>query len=223
MIIRNRPRCLAFLFAVCAALVAGCSNDSRPEKPAGPSPAAADFPPVMSGSEIFAGGKISVEVTLALPPTFHPGRENGPRGNSSPSGRRSDHRNRTGAGGPPGSGDRSEGPSDHDRTSPSLWGSNLPPAQLRLHLQNTSATDTVSCEVVDFNSVLGNFAVFPSRYEIEVGQSASSETMTSRLGVEGDEIPVTVALRVHDHVEKKVLTLHPRPTASKPAPVTTGK
>jgi hypothetical protein len=86
-----------------------------------------------------------------------------------------------------------------------------------LHLQNNSATEAVSCEVEDFNSTLGNFAVFPSTYQLGAGQSATSETMTSRLGVESSEIPVTVALRIQGKVEKKVITLHQIPPVGKPA------
>lgn len=98
-----------------------------------------------------------------------------------------------------------------------MRGSTLPPAQLKLHLKNNSATDAVSCEVADFNSALGNFAVFPSTYQLAAGQSAISETMTSRLGVESTEIPVTVALRIQGKVEKKVITLHQIQPLAEPA------
>ncbi|MEO6992634.1 MAG: hypothetical protein ABI273_03295, partial [Lacunisphaera sp.] len=106
---------------------------------------------------------------------------------------------------------------DDDAPRPVVTGSTLPPAQLKLHLKNTSATEAVSCEVEDFNSALGNFAVFPSTYQLAAGQSAISETMTSRLGVEGTEIPVTVALSIQGKVEKKVITLRLIPSPTKPA------
>ena len=101
-------------------------------------------------------------------------------------------------------------------------GSSQPPVQLKLHFQNTSTTDAISCEVLDFKSVLGDFAVFPAKYEIAAGQSAVSEIMTSRLGAATDDIPVTVALRIGDHVEKKIITLQllppPPPADAPPAP-----
>ena len=102
-------------------------------------------------------------------------------------------------------------------------GSNLPAAQLKLYLQNTSTTEAVACEVVDFNSALGNFAVFPSQYQLAAGQSAVSEMMTSRLGVDSDEIAVTVALRFGDHVEKKIVILHLLPPPGKNPPAGPGK
>ena len=131
-----------------------------------------------------------------------------------------------GGGGYPGlegSGEGSGGNSGDNSPRPVVTGSTLPPAQLKLHLRNMSATDAVTCEVVDFNSSLGNFAVYPSSYQIEAAQSVSSEIMTSRLGVEGSDIPVTVALRVHGQVEKKVITLHLLPVADKPTAPEPGK
>ena len=110
--------------------------------------------------------------------------------------------------------DASTGDDDHPRAA--VMGSTLPPAQLKLHLRNTSASDAVACEVVDFSSTLGNFAVFPSTYKLEAGQSAVSETMTSRLGVEGSEIPMTVAVRTNGQVEKKVIMVRLLPGVEKP-------
>ena len=218
-----RFRFLAIISAsVWLALAAGCSSDPRPENRDGPVGAIPDYPPVMAGTENFADGKIAVQVTLALPPSFRPGDKGARRGGGTRSGRRHPPEGGgMGPGGPPGGMEGGEGPSEGGMgAGPRVTGSTLPPAQLKLHLQNTSATDAVDCEVVDFNSSLGNFAVFPSRYQIAASQSAISETMTSRLGVEGDEIPVTVALRIRDHVEKKVITLHLLPL---PAKSTTAK
>jgi hypothetical protein len=191
--------------AALLSLAAGCSSPRENDRPP-PLAAMTDLPPVMAGTDNFAGGKILVKVTLAMPGNFHagkdgdqPGGSGGPSGSGHHGGGGGRHRDQGGADLPPGSNTADDGPH--------LMGSNLPPAQLKLFLQNTSATEEVKCEVTDFNSYLGNFAVYPSRYQIEAGQSVSSETMTSRLGVEGGEIPLTVALRIGDHTESKVITL----------------
>jgi len=215
-----RSRFVAVISAsVWLALTAGCTSDPRPEN-RDASVAVPDYPPVMAGTENFGDGSLVVQVTLGVPSSFRPGDKDGRRGSGAHAGRRSGHRSGggMGAGGPPASAEGGEGPPE---AGPRLTGSTLPPAQLKLHLRNNSATDAVDCEVIDFNSSLGNFAVFPDRYRIAAGQSAVSETMTSRLGVEGAEIPVTVALRVHDHVEKKVITLRLLPVPAKPVAAAT--
>lgn len=213
-------------FAVCLALVTGCSTDSHPDRPENAAIVVPDYPPAMKGTENFADGKIAVEVTLGLPNHFQPGKD-GEHGGSTGGGHRGGHHGggrhggggMGGEGGYPGvegSGESTHEGGDDDAPRPVVRGSTLPPAQLKLNLKNTSATEAVSCEVEDFNSTLGNFAVFPSTYQLAAGQSATSETMTSRLGVEGTEIPVTVALRIHGKVEKKVITLHQIPPPAKP-------
>jgi len=213
------------------ALAAGCGSDPRPEEPAGTTAAAPDFPPAMAGSESFDEGRIVVQVTLGLPTHFRPVEDGKPHrdGDTSGSHHGGGHRSGGGMGGGfaggaypggmqgGGEGPPSDSPSNGNLARTNLTGSNLPPAQLKLHLQNTSATDAVSCEVVDFSSSLGNFAVYPSRYQIEVGQTLDSETMTSRLGVEGSDIPVHVALKIHSKVEQKVVTLHLLPKPDHPA------
>ena len=207
---------------LCLALVAGCSSDT--ERPAKMPAVIPEYPTVMSGTGNFADGKVVVEVTLGLPTDFRPGKEGGKSGGSGADGGSHSghhgggrHSGGTGGSGYPGGSDGA-GASGDDSSRPALMGSTLPPAQLKLHLRNTSSADAVACEVVDFNSSLGNFAVFPSRYQIEAGQSATSEMMTSRLGVEGSDIPVTVALRIHDQVERQVIALHLLPVSDQPAP-----
>ena len=201
------------------ALGAGCSSEPRPERSGGPAGPTADYPTVMSGIEGFSDGKIVVEVTLGLPTDFRPGKDGSRRGGGSHSGQHGGRRSGgMSAGGYSGSdANGNSNGSDDDGPRSNVTGSTLPPAQLKIHLRNASTTDSVACEIVDFNSSLGNFAVYPSRYQIEPGQAASSEIMTSRLGVEGSDIPVTVAIRVRDQVEKKVITLHLLPVADKPA------
>ncbi len=216
-------------FAMCLAFVAGCSSDSHPGRPENAAIVVPDYPPAMTGTENFADGKIAVEVTLGLPTHFHPGKDgehegsNGGAGGQHSGGHRGGGRHGGGMGGEggypgvEGSGESGHQGGDDDAPRPIVTGSTLPPAQLKLHLKNTSATEAVSCEVEDFNSALGNFAVFPSTYQLAAGQSETSETMTSRLGVAGTEIPVTVSLRIQGKVEKKVITLHLIPPPVKPA------
>jgi len=104
------------------------------------------------------------------------------------------------------------------------WAANpAPKAGSKLHFTNTSATETVSCEVLDFKSALGDFAVFPAKYQVAAGTSAASEIMTSQLGLASAEIPVTVVLRIGDHKETKVVMVRqlpkPEPTPKEPAAV----
>jgi len=209
------------------AFATGCNSDSHSENRVGPSAVVTDYPPSMAGVENFADGKLAIQVTLGLGSAFRPDQDSEhPGGGSHGSGRRGrGHRNGggPGAGPPPAEAEDGGRSSSTDSPSSHITGSTLPSAQFKLHLQNTSTTESITCEVEDFNSALGNFAVFPGRYELKPGESASSETMTSRLGVEGDGIPVTVAVRVHDHLEKKVITLHLLPIPAKSPATESGK
>ena len=190
------------------ALVTGCSSEA--DRPAPPLAADVELTPIMAGTETFADGHILVKVTLAMPSNYHAGKEGSGPGGPGAGHQKIHHR------GEQAGADTPAAPSE-DNAPPRVVGSTLPPAQLKLYLQNSSA-DAVKCEVTDFNSYLGNFAVYPSRYQIEAGQTVASEIMTSRLGVEGREIPVTVGLRVGDHTERKIVTLRaldPSPDAAK--------
>ena len=211
-------------FALWLGLSTGCSSDSGPEREATVS--IPDYPIAMTGSEIFVGGKIAVEITLGMPTNFHPGKDGARKGDSSGGGgghhRGSGGGHRGGGmggyGGQMGGEPSAGGESEDGTPRPRLVGSTLPPAQLKLHLKNTTTGESVSCEVVDFSSSLGNFAVFPATYQLEANQSATSETMTSRLGVEGSAIPVTVGVRVRGgEVERKVVTLRLIDSAEKPS------
>jgi len=206
-------------FALWLGFAAGCSSDSRPERD-GPL-TVPDYPTAMTGTENFIDGKVVVEVTLGMPTDFRPGKGGGAKGPGGGSGghhRGGGHRGggMGGYGGEPPSG----GDSEDGAPPPRVVGSTLPPAQLKLHLKNTTG-ETISCEVVDFSSSLGNFAVFPATYQLEAGQSAISEIMTSRLGVEGSAIPVTVGVRVKNgEVERKIVTLRLIAEKEKPAEAT---
>jgi hypothetical protein len=180
-----------------------------------------DYPTAMTGNDNFVGGKVAVEITLGMPTNFHPGKDGGRKGDSGGGGgghRKGGGGHRGGGMGGYGGEGPSGGESEDGTPRPQIVGSTLPPAQLKLHLKNTTTGESVSCEVVDFSSSLGNFAVFPATYQLEPGQAAISETMTSRLGVEGTTIPVTVGVRVRGgEVERKVVTLHLIDAAEKSA------
>jgi len=194
---------------------AGCASDSPAENPAKSIATPPDYPVTMAGTEQFAEGSLMVRVTLGLAIGQRPDKENGERksGADNPSHHGGGHHH---GGGDNGSERPTAAVSGENNPQPVAMGSTLPPAQLKIYLKNTSTTAPISCEVVDFKSDLGDFAVFPSRYQIESGQSAASEIMTSRLGVKGSEIPVTVELRIHGRVEKKIVTLYLLPKPDRP-------
>ncbi len=94
-----------------------------------------------------------------------------------------------------------------------MHASNMPPAMLRLRLENTS-TASVEVEVRDLNSELGDFAVQPDKLTLDPGQSAEPDPMESLLGLDTYSLPVTISLRWNGRTETKVLTLQ----LVKPAP-----
>ncbi len=89
-----------------------------------------------------------------------------------------------------------------------IYAMNERPLVLRVRLTNHGKMP-VKVAVVDFNSVLGDFAVQPESIAVDPGQSVEAEPMVSRLGYSGAEIPLTVQLRVDGKTEQKVLQLHP--------------
>jgi hypothetical protein len=91
-------------------------------------------------------------------------------------------------------------------------GSPLPPVTIRLKLHNLQLA-TVSVEVRDFNSDLGNFAVVPGILTVEPGQSSEPDPMISQLGVTSDEIPVKVTLRMGGVTESRTILVKALPQA----------
>jgi hypothetical protein len=101
--------------------------------------------------------------------------------------------------------------------------SRMPPAMLRLRLENTTAAAVV-VEVREINSELGNFAVRPDKLTLAPGESAAPDPMQSLLGLDTFALPVTVTLRLAGKTETKVLTLHQvTPAEAAPPPPATGK
>ena len=83
-------------------------------------------------------------------------------------------------------------------------GSPMPPVTLNLQLGNL-AKDTLSVEVLDFNSDLGNFAVHPSTLSLAPEQTSEPDPMISQLGVTSDSIPVKITLRLNGVKETKTV------------------
>jgi hypothetical protein len=83
-------------------------------------------------------------------------------------------------------------------------GSPMPPVTLHLRIQNLS-TQTYQIDVADFESDLGNFAVFPEVLAVAPSQIAEPEPMISQLGVTADTIPVKVTLRMNGQVESQTV------------------
>ena len=93
----------------------------------------------------------------------------------------------------------------------------MPPALLRLQLENPSAA-TVVVEIREVNSDLGNFAVRPDTVTLAPGQAVEVEPMQSMLGVDSYALPVTITLRAGGQTQSKILTLRPVAPAQTAAP-----
>jgi len=234
----------ALLLPLATLLLAAC--ESKPDRHALMEEARHAVPP-MAASETFFSGGISARLTLGSALADGDERMVGGKDgiDGMRGGRRSGARTgmTAGMGGSGMSegryGDRGIGGSAGDamRTSnegaPSLGGSNdsrpsdlptprsesrMPPAMLRLRLENTTAA-VVVVEVREINSELGNFAVRPDKLTLAPGQSAAPDPMQSLLGLDTYSLPVTVTLRLGGQTETKVLTLHPvKPATEAPPP-----
>jgi len=97
-------------------------------------------------------------------------------------------------------------------------GSPMPPVTMHLKLKNMTA-NTLSIEMTDFDSDLGNFAVTPSILSLVAGQESEPDPMISQLGVTSDDIPVTVTLKRGEKKETQIVRVKalPAPPSSSPA------
>lgn len=178
-------------------------------------------PPIvkMEAHGLFFAGQIEVESLLA-PGGMHWGTRGKEAKDGPPRGGGGDFRRGggMGGGGPGGGGRRGRMGGDDDGPRSVMRASNLPPVQLRLRLTNHSSAPA-EIEVLDFNSDIGNFVVQPEKILLAPGDSIEADPMISRLGVPGDEVPITVRLRFAGRTEEQVLTLKmvPPPPAEKPA------
>ena len=191
--------------------------------------------PPMAATEVFFDGKIVAHLTLGSPLAQNagPGKSPGGRGSGGVGRMGGGHmpgggmggRMRGGmgeAGGGMGGGMGGEGggePPESIRPEefrPRIADSPMPPALMRLQLENTSGAALV-VEIRELNSELGNFATRPDTFTLEPGASGQPDPMQSLLGLDTLALPVTVTLRSGGKVETKVLTLRPIPPPP-PAP-----
>jgi len=181
----------------------------------GPSQTGDDTPPQplvrMEAHALFFAGQIEVESLLA-PGGMHWGTrgkegKDGPHRGAGGGGFRMGGGGGMGSGGP-GGGRGRRGPRGDDDDGPRsvMRASNLPPVQLRLRLTNHGSTPA-EVQVLDFNSEIGNFVVQPEKFLLPPGETIEADPMISRLGVPGNEVPLTVRLRLAGRTEQQVLTL----------------
>lgn len=83
-------------------------------------------------------------------------------------------------------------------------GSPLPPVTIHLKFESLQKS-TLLLEVVDFESDLGNFAVHPEILALAPDQIAEPDTMISQLGVDSDEIPMKLSLRLDGKLETQTV------------------
>jgi hypothetical protein len=100
---------------------------------------------------------------------------------------------------------------------PRMRNSTLPPVALRLRVHNVTQAP-VEIEFLECKSYLGNFAVRPEKLTIPAGESGQPDPMVSLLGVGGQEIPVTITLRLGDKRETHTVVLVPLKAAPLPPP-----
>ena len=141
-------------------------------------------PVAMEGSDVFLGGRVVAKVTLG-------------RG--------------IGRGLKRGKGDRDSTYHDYtDVGGKTLVGSPLPPVTIHLILTNPGS-EAVKVTVLDFSSDLGNFAVDPDTLALGPGQSGEPTPMVSQLGVNSDEMPFKVALRIGKEREARTFMVRVLP------------
>ncbi|PTY03781.1 hypothetical protein DB347_21365 [Opitutaceae bacterium EW11] len=187
---QTRPLLFTFLLALA---LSGCSDAPRRGPRSGPmgSPQAT---PTLTAQESFSDGQLIVQAIVS------PGDE-ARMGGRGPGGGGSRRRHM----GPPPEGGEGEGEDMPQRSH--FNDSPMPPVVLKLHVTNQGSTP-LNVVFVECNSALGNFGIRPERATIQPGQSVDPDRMTSLLGVSGEDLPVTVTLKINGKTEKRTLTLH---------------
>ena len=89
---------------------------------------------------------------------------------------------------------------------PRISNSTLPPIALRLRVTNL-AKEPVDVEIIECDSLLGNFAVRPEKITIAPGESGSPDPMTSLLGLSDGEFQLKIGLKVGTLKETKILMM----------------
>lgn len=172
----------------------------------------------LRGNTTFFDNRVAVEITVSNGRAFAPGgKPAGEAGESRPSG--------GGMGGPPpgggggmggpppgGMGGGMGGGGGEDVGGRMVTPASRPPATLRVSLRNLSA-EPLDVKIRDVNSALGNFAVRPEHVLLAPDQSTELDPMVSRLVDVGDDLPVTVTLRIGTQTETQEVRLHTVETA----------
>ena len=204
---------LAASGAALALLGPGCAH--RQEDHLTQAVESGERPVAMAGSEVFFGGKIVARVTLArgIGHGYTRQRATFTKGNtgfdSTHELAEQDRANEQQA---------KEAYEDYARARTYI-GVPLPPVTLHLILIN-SGDQPLTATVIDFESELGNFVVYPDTLIVPAGQTAEPTAMVSQLGVSSGEIPVTVTLKLgsaremHAVVLKNLLDASGKPRAA---------
>jgi hypothetical protein len=193
------------LLGACAVLLSACSGP-RVADAASIAEAKKVPPPVMQGETTFFGDKLLVEVNLGR--GFRPRLvRSSAMFDREPADGRSVF-------------DTDFTAEDEAEAQANIWqrkNSTLPPVALRLRVHNTTAAP-VEIEFLECKSYLGNFAVRPEKITIAPGESGQPDAMVSLLGISGQEIPVTVSLRMSGQAETRTVVIVPvKPAAGAPA------
>lgn len=157
-------------------------------------------PVAMRGDNTYFGGAVRAEATVSRGRAV-PFSEKGGKGGGG-GGRGGHHGYRGGGEGPP----PEAGSDDGDRTSHYIARGLAPAVTLRLKFENNSK-DSLTIQIRDVNSDLGDFAVHPDKITLAPDQSVELDPMVSELGVTSDEIPLTVVLVNGKTVEKEIIPL----------------
>ncbi len=187
MATQNRiVRLVLALPAASLLLLAGCDNARQPDEIAR-AVALGERPVAMKGTAVFFGGKIGATVTVSR------GIGSGP------------------AEGAKGANARVLETFGMEKDDARAYinaknniGSPLPPVTVRLKIASLEKTTAV-IEVTDFESDLGNFAVYPAVLALAPDQTAEPDPMISQLGVTSDEIPVKVTIRWEKKTESRTI------------------
>ncbi|MBS0664080.1 MAG: hypothetical protein JSR48_12510 [Verrucomicrobia bacterium] len=169
--------------------------------------------PPMAANDTFFDGRIVARITLG--DTLVGGSRGGPGGRGGPGARGAGghfgggrHRGGGGEAAEGGGGGELYDPESSSELRARYVDSPMPPAMLRLHLENASK-ETVTVEVTEFDSDLGNFATQPDKFTLEPGGVGEPNGMQSLLGVDSLALPIKVTLRVAGKSETKTMILRP--------------
>jgi hypothetical protein len=175
----------------------------------------------LRGNTTFFDNRIAVGITVSNGRTFAPGDgkaaegsadDSRPSGGGGMGGPPPGGGGGGGMGGPPPGGGGGGGGGEENVSGRMVASASRPPATLRVSLRNLSP-EPLDVKIRDVNSALGNFAVRPEHVLLAPDQSTELDPMVSRLVDVGDDLPVTVTLRIGTQTETQDVRLHSVETA----------